>query len=43
MSINYINFHDIKFKRETTVDYAKGDPVINTIFAQFDKDYKQQH
>lgn len=39
MSINEVNFRDIKFDRNTKVDYGKGNPIINTIFAQFDKDH----
>lgn len=39
MSINEVNFRSVKFDRNTKVDYEKGNPVINTVFAQFDKDH----
>lgn len=32
------NYHEIKFTRDTKVDYSKGNVVINTIFKQYDKD-----
>lgn len=34
--INATNYHDIKFTRDTKVDYQKGDAVINTVFKKFD-------
>lgn len=39
MSINEVNFRNIRFTRDTKVDYQKGNPVINTVFAEFDKDH----
>lgn len=39
MDINEVNFRDIKFSRNTKIDYEKGNPIINTVFAQFDKDH----
>jgi len=39
MSIDEVNFRDIKFDRNTRVDYEKGNPIINTVFAEFDKDH----
>ena len=35
-SISITNYFDIKFTRDTKVDYQKGDAVINTIFKKFD-------
>ena len=29
------DYHEIKFTRDTKVDYAKGNVVINTIFKQY--------
>ena len=37
-SISKTNYFDIKFTRDTKVDYQKGNAVINTIFKKFDKD-----
>ena len=36
--IQATNLQEIKFTRDTKVDYGKGNVVINTIFKQFDKD-----
>lgn len=38
MSINEVDFRTVRFDRNTKVDYEKGNPIINTVFAQFDKD-----
>jgi hypothetical protein len=32
------NYHDIKFTRDTKIDYQKDDIVTRTIFAQYDTD-----
>lgn len=32
------NYRDIKFTRDTKVDYAKGNAIINSVFKQYDKD-----
>lgn len=34
--ISATNYRDIKFTRDTKVDYNKGDAVVNTIFKKFD-------
>ena len=36
--IQAVNLQEIKFTRDTKVDYGKGNVVINTIFKQYDKD-----
>ena len=36
--IQAANLQEIKFTRDTKVDYDKGNVVINTIFKQYDKD-----
>ena len=36
--IEVTNFREIKFTRDTKVDYKSGNPIINTIFQRFDTD-----
>lgn len=36
--IQLTNIRDIKFTRDTKVDYKSGNPIINTIFQRFDTD-----
>lgn len=36
--ISPTNYRDIKFTRDTKVDYQKGNAIINTIFKKYDKD-----
>ncbi len=35
--VNSINLKDIKFTRDVKVDYQNGNPIINSVFRQFDK------
>lgn len=37
--IRPINFKDIKFTRDTKVDYENGDVVVNSVFSLYDKDH----
>lgn len=36
--VNSINLKDIKFTRYVKIDYQNGNPIINSVFRQFDKD-----
>lgn len=36
--VNSINLKDIKFTRDVKIDYQNGNPIINSVFRQFDKD-----
>ena len=33
-----VNFREIRFNRNTKVNYKDGNPIINTIFQKYDKD-----
>ncbi len=33
-----VNFREIRFSRDTKVNYKDGNPVINTVFSKYDKD-----
>ena len=37
-NINDINIYDIKFTRDYVADYKNGNPIINSIFRQYDTD-----
>ncbi|MCQ2743852.1 MAG: hypothetical protein MJ230_03530 [bacterium] len=38
IQVNTSDYHEIKFTRDTKVDYKNGDIITNTIFKKYDKD-----